>query len=62
MHIIEIAVEIIGGIAALAIAFWVIERLADGVRWVREILRLAIVGADYEEQQERERREREVQP
>lgn len=54
MHIIEIAGDVIGCIAALALAFWIIERLADAGRWVREILRLAAVGAEHEEQQERE--------
>ena len=54
MHIIEIAGAIVGAIAFLAAAFWIIERLADGGRWVREIIRLAAVGAEHEEQQERE--------
>ena len=54
MHIIETTLEVIGAVAFLAAVFWIIERLADGGRWVREILRLAIVGAEYEEQQERE--------
>lgn len=61
MHIIEITLEVIGGIAALALAFWIIERLADGGRWVREIIRLADVGAEHEEQQE-QAREREAKP
>lgn len=58
MHIIEITGAIVGAVAAIAVAFWIIERLADAGRWVREIIRLAAVGAEHEEQLERERETR----
>ncbi len=61
MHIIEITGAIVGAVAAIAVAFWIIERLADAGRWVREIIRLAAVGAEHEEQIEEER-ERETRP
>lgn len=61
MHIIEITFTIVGAVAFLAVAFWLIERLADAGRWLREIIRLAAVGAEHEEQMEEER-EREAKP
>ncbi len=62
MHIIEIAGEVAGAGAFLAVAFWIIERLAAAGRWVREIIRLAAVGAEHEEQLERERETSETKP